>query len=463
MSSPTANSPENSVSTNTLAQSSLEIELENLKQGRKQLVELKGKLSRQIGGRKKLGEPFEEILTEMKKISVEIKQLDARQTEIKSSNCSLGANEKQTNDTPTLPLHIYKQEIFSSDRNNIVTIQYVKGKEWQQRWDCFVDQQPHACVYHRYEFKHVIEQSFGHDTLYLAAVDNDNTIQGILPAVHTRSRLFGSYITTMPFFNYGGPLAINPQIEESLVQALAREAEKRGAKHMEVRETQYRENYPVRTDKICMFLRLPNHPELLWQEIGSKLRAQIKKGKGNQLEFKTGGITLLDDFYRVFSVNMRDLGTPVYAKSFFHNLLQQDTLNSSLAVLYHQQQPVSCAFLLGFNDTMEIPWASTLRGANSLNANMVLYWNALSLAINSGYRYFDFGRSSKNASTYKFKKQWGAQPAQLHWHYWLADGKGELPQINPTNPKYQLLIQVWQRLPVVIANLLGPYIVRNLP
>jgi len=464
MSSLNANSPGNPVSTNTKIQSSLKVEPENMKQRRKQLLDLKGKLSRQIGQCKKTGEPFEQMLMEMKKITNDIQHLEARQAEIKSSTCSLDANEGEANDTSiALPLHIYKPAIPPSGKNLIVTIRLIKGDEWQQRWNKFVDRQPHACAYHRYEFKHVIEQSFGHTTLYLVAVDNSNTIRGVLPAVHTRSWLFGNYITTMPFFNYGGPLATNSKIEESLIQALACEAEKRGAKHIEVRDTQGRENYPVRTDKVSMFLQLPDKAELLWKKIGSKLRAQIKKGQRNQLEFKTGGIALLDDFYRVFSVNMRDLGTPVYAKLFFRNLLEQSTLDSSLAILYHQRQPVSCAFLLGFNDTMEVPWASTLRKYNSLNANMVLYWNLLSLAINSGYQYFDFGRSSKNASTYRFKKQWGARPAALYWHYWLADGVGELPQLNPGNPKYQLFIKAWHRLPIAIANLLGPYIVRNLP
>ena len=252
------------------------------------------------------------------------------------------------------------------------------------------------------------------------------------------------------------------KVEESLILALVNEAEKRGAKHIEIRENHPRKNYPVRTNKVSMFLPLPNDPELLWQDIGSKLRAQIKKGQRHKLVFKTGGEEFLDDFYRVFSINMRDLGTPVYAKSFFSNLLQHKTLDSTLAILYHHKQPVSCAFLLGFNDPMELPWASTLRTANPLNSNMVLYRNVLNFAIHSGYQYFDFGRSSKDTSTYKFKKQWGAQPVPLYWHYWLKGG-GELPQLNPNNPKYQFIIKVWQHFPIFITNVIGPYLVRNLP
>jgi len=463
MGSSTDKSPGNTISISTITQSSLHIELGNLGQRRKQLTKLKGKLSHQIGQRKKMGESFEQLLLEIKNISIEMKRMESRQSEIKSSIKILEANEWVKDNTAiSFPLHITKPAIVSSDKNNIVSIKYIHGQEWQQLWNSFVDQHPHACVYHRYEFKHVIEESFGHNTLYLVALDSDNTIRGVLPAVHTRSWLFGNYITALPFFTYGGPLATSPQIEELLIQALTREADKRGAKHVEMRETQCRENYPVRTDKVSMILRLTDNPEQLWQKISSKQRAQILKGQGNKLEFKIDRLALLDDFYHVFSVKMRDLGTPVYAKSFFHNILQQDTLNCFLAVLYHHQQPISCAFLLGYNGTMEIPWASTLSSANTLYANKVLYWDVLKFAVKSKYQYFDFGRSSIDSGTYLFKKQWGTEPAPLYWHYWLAE-VGDLPQINPSNPKYKLLIKIWQRLPVAIANLLGPYIVRSLP
>lgn len=133
-----------------------------------------------------------------------------------------------------------------------------------------------------------------------------------------------------------------------------------------------------------------------------------------------------------------------------------------IVVVRHKGVPVSAAFLLGYRHCLEIPWASSLREANSIGVNMLLYWEVLKYAIESGYQQFDFGRSSVDGGTYRFKKQWGAKPRQLFWHYWLPDG-GRMPQLTPNNPKYQLAIKAWQNLPLWAANWLGPKLIKNLP
>ena len=120
------------------------------------------------------------------------------------------------------------------------------------------------------------------------------------------------------------------------------------------------------------------------------------------------------------------------------------------------------AFLIGHGDTMEIPWASTLRDTNPLGINMLMYWSVLCRAIERGYGFFDFGRSTIDAGTYRFKQQWGAVPVSHHWHYWLPEGRA-LPALNPGNPKFRLMIAAWKRLPVPVTRWLGPMIVRNIP
>ena len=159
---------------------------------------------------------------------------------------------------------------------------------------------------------------------------------------------------------------------------------------------------------------------------------------------------------------MRDLGTPVYGMSFFREILQCFSEQSNIIVVHLERRPVAAAFLLGHKDTLEIPWASTLRNVNHLSINMLLYWEVLKFAIENKYKYFDFGRSSKESGTYRFKQQWGAKPKQLFWHYWLYENT-ELPQLNPKNPKYSLLIAVWKKLPVNVTKVIGPRIVKNLP
>ena len=192
------------------------------------------------------------------------------------------------------------------------------------------------------------------------------------------------------------------------------------------------------------------------------MRAQIKRSQRESLEIDFGGEELIDDFYAVYSRNMRDLGTPVYGVSFFGEIISRFSEDCHIAVVRRNNKPVATGFLLGYQGTLEIPWASTLRAANRYSANMFLYWEILCFAIRNQYNYFDFGRSTVNAGTYNFKKQWGALEKQLYWHYWLQDA-GDLPMINPSNPKYKLLISIWKRLPVAIANSIGPLVVKNLP
>ena len=159
---------------------------------------------------------------------------------------------------------------------------------------------------------------------------------------------------------------------------------------------------------------------------------------------------------------MRDLGTPVYPTA----LLSRDLADAPRAhahrVVRLKDAPVAAALLIAHRDTTEIPWASSLRRVNGLGVNMYPYWSVLEFAVQAGHAVFDFGRSTLDSGTYRFKKQWGAEPLQLHWHYWLKGG-GEPPRLNPSNPKYRLAVAAWRKLPLPVANWLGPHLVKNLP
>lgn len=329
-------------------------------------------------------------------------------------------------------------------------------------WDRYVAGHPLASLYHRYGWRRVIADSFGHETLYFCARDAGGALCGVLPMARLTSRLFGDFAVSMPFFNYGGPLADSAAIADRLLEHAAATAAERGLHHLEVRSTRPLNGWPARTDKVSMVLALPASGETLDAQLGAKVRAQIKRARQENPEVARGGIELLDDFYRVFAVNMRDLGTPVYGKGFFRNILTAWPEQARLVVLRLRGRPVAAAFLLGDRDLQEIPWASTLRSVNALNLNMLLYREVLQLSIKQGYGFFDFGRSSQDAGTFRFKKQWGAQPVQHHWHYWLAGG-GPLPELKPDSPKFRFLVRCWQHLPVFVANRIGPQIVKYLP
>ena len=195
----------------------------------------------------------------------------------------------------------------------------------------------------------------------------------------------------------------------------------------------------------------------------AKLRSQIRRPTKDEMTGKTGGLELLDDFYNVFALNMRDLGTPVLPKDFFANILKAFPEQAFIGVV-HSKEGVACAasFLIKFRDVMEIPWASSLREYNRSSPNMLLYWESMKLSINLKCKVFDFGRCSRNVGTYKFKKQWGSREHDLHWYYVLPNGE-ELPDISPANAKYDLAIKMWQKMPLGLTKMIGPSIIKNIP
>jgi len=337
-------------------------------------------------------------------------------------------------------------------------------KDKFQQWDAYVAKHEQASVYHLTAWKTLIEQTFGHQCDYFYALNAQGECCGILPSVNLNSRLFGNYIVSMPYFNYGGALADNPQIIELLNEQLQQLAQQRQVSHIQYREQAPRSDsaLKVSTDKVNMILALPESADALGKMIGSKRRSQIKRPIREGVTHQVGGAELLNDFYQVFCQNMRDLGTPVYSKAFFQAILNTFAQQCTLVLVYWQGKPVSAGFLIRYRDRLEIPWASTLNYANRISVNMYLYWQILSHAIETGCTEFDFGRSTIDQGTYKFKKQWGAEPQQCYWYYWLTE-QGELPNLSPSNKKFELAIKIWQKLPLMVTNRLGPLLVKNLP
>ena len=328
-------------------------------------------------------------------------------------------------------------------------------------WDEYVSHHPDASFYHLSGWKSVIEKSFGHKAIYLYAMKNSRVV-GVFPLVHLKSILFGSFLISLPYLNYGGVLANDNEIENLLLADAIKTAQNLKADFIELRHTAAKDlNLMNKQHKISMFLTLPNDPEILWKNLDAKVRNQVRKGEKNNLTIEHGSIEKLHDFYAVFSINMRDLGTPVYSKQFFKNIIQQFKV-SKIFIVYSKDKPIAASMVMGLKNRLEIPWASSLREYNQLCANMFMYWHVLKYACESGYSQFDFGRCTPEESTYRFKKQWGAQPVQLNWQYWLANGK-PLPEINPNNSKYQSAIKIWQKLPVGVTKLIGPPIVKYIP
>lgn len=332
----------------------------------------------------------------------------------------------------------------------------------REQWDEYVFKSSASFAYHLSGWKTVVETTFGHRTFYLALREN-GSIKGILPLVLQKSKLFGTFFTSLPFCSYAGICAEGESEAELLLEAAIKVAQKEKAEHIEFHHTQEDiVSLPCKKNKVSMLLSLDRNPEVIWKKFDAKARNQVRKAEKFNLIATNGGEELLDDFYRIFAINMRDLGTPVYSKDFFKNILKVFPHMVRIFCVRLNRKPIAASFTIGFKDTMEVPWASSLRAYRPLCTNNLLYWKMIEFACLNGFAFFDFGRSSRDSGTLKFKEQWGAKPRQLYWHYWLPQEK-PLPEINSANPKYKLFIGAWKKLPVCIANQIGPHIAKNVP
>ncbi len=335
-----------------------------------------------------------------------------------------------------------------------------------EAWSEYVKTHAEAKIYHLYAWKALIEKSFGHQAKYIIARDEFDHVCGVLPLIYMNSAVFGKVFgksgNSMPYFNYGGPIGDSAEIESLLISEAEKQFKGTNAEYLEYRDSKARSGYPSKTEKITLILRLKDNADDMFSCFKAKLRSQIRRPVRENVVVKFGGLECLESFYDVFCENMRDLGTPPYSKHFFANILSIFPDNAFLAIATKDGEAVGAAFLIGFKDTLEIPWASTLRKYNSIGVNMLMYWEVIKQAIKLKYKYFDFGRCSKGSGTHKFKKQWGSEEVPLYWHYSLLTME-KLPKVNPKNSKYKGFIAVWQKLPIGITRLLGPYIVRNIP
>ncbi|MCA9498448.1 MAG: FemAB family PEP-CTERM system-associated protein [Saprospiraceae bacterium] len=331
----------------------------------------------------------------------------------------------------------------------------------EKEWEEYVSSHPQAYHYHQWRWKAIIEQAFGHSTRYLIAREGE-TVHGVLPLTLMSSWLFGRFMVSVPFVNYGGLLVSTSAAAKALLEKAEAIAREIGARHIELRHIK-----PVglglqsKHHKVTLLLQLAQDVETQWKQFDCKLRNQIRKAEKSQLSTMLGREDCLEAFYAVFAQTMRDLGTPVYGKSFFASILEQFP-TAKILLVNKEAATVAAGFMVSFRDTVEVPWAGSLKEYRPLCPNMLLYWEAMKWAMQGGFQTFDFGRSTPGEGTYRFKLQWGAVPIPLVWEYWMANQK-KMPDLSPKNPKYQVAINLWKQLPLAVANQLGPVIVKNIP
>jgi FemAB-related protein (PEP-CTERM system-associated) len=287
---------------------------------------------------------------------------------------------------------------------------------------------------------------------------------GLLSLAYVSSLLFGRFLVSLPYLNYGGVCADNDQVAGQLISRAVELANELNVRYLELRHERPVEHPSLQhraATKVNMRLDLPESPEVLWDRLSGKVRNQVRKAAKSGLSTVWGGQELLAEFYNVFSRNMRDLGTPVFGRKLFRAILQAFPDRAEICSVRLGSAPVAAALLLHGCQVTEVPSASSLREHNHTCANMQLYWHLLERAIARKQRVFDFGRCTPDGNTFRFKRQWGAEPASTNWQYYVR--KGSVGELNPHSQRYQNHVRRWQRLPVWLTRLLGPAIVRGIP
>ncbi len=327
------------------------------------------------------------------------------------------------------------------------------------RWDQFVHGHPDATFFHQAGWRNVIEKSFGH-RCYFLKLERGGQICGVLPLVHVRSLLFGNLLSSTPFCVYGGVLASDEQARRELTEHACLLARKLGVDYLELRN-RTRQNPEWPSKDLYVTFRKPidadNEKNLL--AIPRKQRAMVRKGIQKNL---TGLLdTGVERLYAIYSESLRNLGTPVFSKQYLRNLM--DEFGSSCEIRLVLSQDVAVAGVLNFffRDEVLPYYGGSIAAARSVAANDFMYWDVMSAASARGLKLFDFGRSKRETGSFDFKKNWGFEPQQLCYEYFLVKTR-TLPDLSPKNPKYEVMINVWRRLPVAMANILGPSIAKNL-
>jgi len=322
------------------------------------------------------------------------------------------------------------------------------NKEDEKAWDEYVLTHPSSTFYHQLRWKNVVTRSYGHKPYYLLAKE-DGKIRGLLPLFLMKNLLFGRKIVSVPFAPYGGAIGDNKAIEDFLIEHAINITKESDADYLELRVNipKYT-NLVINNKYMTLILKLDKEPEIVWNRFNNKVRNAVRKSIKTKMEINNGHV---NDFYNLYSQNLRDLGTPPHDKNFFNLVHSEFENDAQIIIVRNNGKPIAGAILLYFKDTVISGWAASDRKYLNLNPNNFLYWNVIKAACEKGYKFFDFGRSLSDSGTYNFKKAWGAEENQLQYYYYL-NKINDIPDTSQANLRRQSFAKVWKILPLSITN-----------
>jgi FemAB-related protein (PEP-CTERM system-associated) len=317
-------------------------------------------------------------------------------------------------------------------------------------------------LFHRPAWLQAVEAGSGQRAAGLVA-ERLGTVTGWLPLTEVRSALFGKALVSSGFGVGGGLLAEG----EAAAQALAGRAQDHaisgGFAGIELRGGVIPAGWDSWSDKHCGFeraLAADDEAELL--AIPRKARAEVRKGLGFGHRVTVGrDRSDLAAHYACYSASVRNLGTPVFPRRLFEAMLEAFPDSSDILTVWDGATPLASVFSFYHGRAVLPFWGGGVFAARAARANEVMYYELMLHARRKGLARFDFGRSKTGSGPFAFKKNWGFEPQPLTYGGWTAPGAPSR-NIDPTDASYSRKIELWKKLPLPVANLLGPWIARGL-
>ena len=335
----------------------------------------------------------------------------------------------------------------------------VLGEERLADWNAYVKVHPDATFCHRSEWRSILENSLGMKTHYLYA-QVQGVIKGILPLGEVKSLVFGHTLVSTPFCVYGGVCADSSEIREKLVTRALEIAEDCGVDYVELRNVQKTEaNWPGKDFYYTFQKDLSTDQEENFAAIPRKQRAMVRKGIKNDLVSTIDED--LDDFYRVYSHSLRNLGTPVYSRKYFAGLCEHFADDCTILSVRKDGRAIASVLSFYHADTVLPYYGGGLPEARQLKAHDFMYWELMRRSCENNVSRFDFGRSIEGTGSFSFKKNWGFEPSPLYYEQKMIRAS-KSPDFDPNNSRYRLYIKLWQKLPLPLANFLGPFLAKGL-
>jgi FemAB-related protein (PEP-CTERM system-associated) len=328
-------------------------------------------------------------------------------------------------------------------------------------WEAFVFRDDSTTFFHRAGWRRVIENSLGHRAHYRCAWRGDQLV-GILPLIEIKSRLFGHALISLAFGVAGGIAATDSAAVAALAEDAAGLGETLGVDFVELRHDVARDiPWLAKPDLYFGFRRTLGQDESAnLKAIPRKKRADLRKAIDNKNLVVDVGVDS-QIFYRIYAESLRNLGTPVLPRGFYAAIAEEFGNAVELSTISGPDGPVAALMTYFFKDVAMPYYGGATPAARPLHAYDLQYWRLMGRAVERGCKIFDFGRSKRGTGAFDYKTYWGFEPSPLHYQFHLVR-RQSLPEINPLNPKYRLMVDTWKKLPLAVANTLGPAIARQI-